>query len=407
MSYLIGESPQNESNSTMTHPLERLESFIRRFIVLPDGSDYTLVVLWIAHTFFTHLIKTTPRLAIISPEYGCGKSRVLEVLESLCFKGEKLDYFTRSYLMRTVDSVRAEFGKSPTLLIDELDSVWGRKGDDGEAVRAFTNSGYRDSGFYGITEGEGKNRKATKFRTFAPMALAGKGEIIPESVVTRGFTIRLQKRKAEQPIEDFLGRNDVTSRAEELRELLSIWADSAGGNLNFDALLPVRDRDREVWSPLFMMAELADESWVERVELALVRHLAVSKDDSVPRERQLLADICKVWVPADDKLRSAHLLTALISFPETEWSTLLYGKPITEKYLAKKLKTYGITPQNLRFGDNTYKGYRWFEIERACKIYLPLTAEAVSPDTPAANTTDLAPIVASVAEKAVYDGWTA
>ena len=400
MSDLFNKSYGDESNSNLTHPLERVETFIRRFIVLPDESDYTLVVLWIAHTYFTHLIKTTPRLAIISPEYGCGKSRVLEVLESLSFKGEKLDYFSRSYLMRTVDSVRLEFGKSPTLLIDELDSVWGRKGDEGEAVRAFTNSGYRDSGFYGITEGEGKNRKPTKFRTFAPMVLAGKGEIIPESVVTRGLTIRLQKRRADQSIEDFLGRIDVTSEAEELRELLSKWADSAAGSLNFDPELPVRDRDREVWSPLFMMAELADESWFKRVELTLFRHLAVSKDDSVPRERQLLTDIRKIWIPGEDKLRSAHLLTALVSIPESEWSTVIFGKPITEKYLAKKLKTYGITPQNLRFGDNTYKGYRWFEIEKACKIYLPLTSEGVLPDTCATFEIDLFTPVASVADKA-------
>ena len=207
------------------HPLRAIETFLRRFIVLPNESDYTVVVLWIAHTYFTDQIKTTPRLAIISPEYGCGKSRLLEVLESLCFKGEKLDYFTRSYLMRTVDSIRSEFGKSPTLLVDELDSVWGRKGDEGESIRAFTNSGYRDSGFYGITEGEGKNRKATKFKTFAPMALAGKGEIIPESVTTRGITIRLQRRKEDEHIEDFLGRNGVTMKAEEIREWLTSWSD--------------------------------------------------------------------------------------------------------------------------------------------------------------------------------------
>ena len=239
-------------------PLQAIETFIRRFIVLPDESDYTVVVLWIAHTYFTDLIKTTPRLAIISPEYGCGKSRVLEVLESICFMGEKLDYFTRSYLMRTVDSIRTEFGKSPTLLVDELDSVWSRKGDEGEAVRAFTNSGYRDSGFYGITEGEGKNRKATKFRTFAPMALAGKGEIIPESVVTRGITIRLQRRKEDQYIEDFLGRNDVMIKAEELGECLTYWSESVAGDLNINPQMSVRDRDRE--QEVVLLHEPCDES---------------------------------------------------------------------------------------------------------------------------------------------------
>jgi hypothetical protein len=89
-------------------PLDRIDKFVRRFLILPSESDYTIITLWIGHTYFTHKIKTTPRLAIISPEYGCGKSRTLEVLESLSFKGEKLDHHTRSYLMRTVESIREE-----------------------------------------------------------------------------------------------------------------------------------------------------------------------------------------------------------------------------------------------------------------------------------------------------------
>ena len=59
------------------HPLYAIEGFIRRFVVLPHETDYFVVSLWIAHTYFTDAINTTPRLAIISPEYGCGKSRVL------------------------------------------------------------------------------------------------------------------------------------------------------------------------------------------------------------------------------------------------------------------------------------------------------------------------------------------
>ena len=175
------------------HPLDRIDHFIRRFLILPNKSDYTIVSLWIAHTYFTHKIKTTPRLAIISPEYGCGKSRVLEVLESLTFKGEKLDHHTRSYLMRTVDLIREEFSRSPTLLIDEIDSVFRKNSEEGEATRAFANTGYRATGFYGITEGDSK-KTPTKFKTFAPMALAGKGEVLPESVMTRAVINRLQRR---------------------------------------------------------------------------------------------------------------------------------------------------------------------------------------------------------------------
>jgi hypothetical protein len=375
------------------HPLNVLEGFFRRFAVLPNETDYSVITLWIAHTFYTDTINTTPRLAIISPEYGCGKSRVLEVLQELCFKGEKLDHFTRSYLMRTVDQVRTEFGKSPTLLVDELDAVWGRKGDEGEAIRAFVNSGYRDSGFYGITEGEGKNRKATKFRTFSPMALAGKGEIIPESVATRGITIRLQRRKEDQQIENFLSRKGVLVEAEEIREWLTSWADQTAQDLNFNLEMSVTDRDREVWSPLFMIAELAGEEWVEKAEMALTHYMTSIQDDSVPRERQLLSDTQEIISRlGEDKIRTATLLSELVSLPDSEWGKLNYGNAITEKYIAKRLKTYGITPRNLRFGENTFKGYLRFEVEKACAIYLPAHSKSDTADTADTELNFVAPV---------------
>lgn len=353
------------------HPLDRIDHFIRRFLILPNESDYTIVSLWIAHTYFTHKIKTTPRLAIISPEYGCGKSRVLEVLESLTFKGEKLDHHTRSYLMRTVDLIREEFGRPPTLLIDEIDSVFRAKNEEGEATRAFANTGYRATGFYGITEGDSK-KTPTKFRTFAPMALAGKGEVLPESVMTRAVIIRLQRRMGNEFIEDFL-TDLVAFEAEELREELLGWSDYCAQDiLVLNPELPVRDRDREVWLPLFLVAHLADSEWIKRAELALANIEEAKSDNTLPRERQLLSDIWKIFQGQEkDKIRSSVIILELIGMADSEWETYNFGKPINERALAKKLRTYGIKPAQIRFENGVgAKGYYRSEVESAVKRYL-------------------------------------
>ena len=65
-----------------------------------------------------------------------------------------------------------------------------------------------------------------------------------------GITIRLQRRKEDQKIENFLSRKGVMVEAEELREWLTSWADQIAEDLNFNPEMPVTDRDREVWSPL-------------------------------------------------------------------------------------------------------------------------------------------------------------
>ena len=364
------------------HPLDRIDHFIRRFLILPNESDYTIVSLWIAHTYFTHKIKTTPRLAIISPEYGCGKSRVLEVLESLTFKGEKLDHHTRSYLMRTVDLIREEFSRSPTLLIDEIDSVFRKNSEEGEATRAFANTGYRATGFYGITEGDSK-KTPTKFRTFAPMALAGKGEVLPESVMTRAVIIRLQRRMGNEFIEDFL-TDLVAFEAEELREELLGWSDYCAQDIStLNPELPVRDRDREVWLPLFIVAHLADEAWIKRAEIALTNIQEAKSDNTLPRERQLLSDIWKIFQGQErEKIKSAAIILGLIEMHDSEWDTYNFGKPINERALAKKLRTYGIKPAQIRFENGVgAKGYYRSEVESAVKRYLEPSISAISETT--------------------------
>lgn len=364
------------------HPLDRIDHFIRRFLILPNESDYTIVSLWIAHTYFTHKIKTTPRLAIISPEYGCGKSRVLEVLESLTFKGEKLDHHTRSYLMRTVDLIREEFSRSPTLLIDEIDSVFRKNSEEGEATRAFANTGYRATGFYGITEGDSK-KTPTKFKTFAPMALAGKGEVLPESVMTRAVIIRLQRRMGNEYIEDFL-TDLVAFEAEELREELLGWSDYRAQDIStLNPDLPVRDRDREVWLPLFIVAHLADEAWIKRAEIALANIQEAKSDNTLPRERQLLSDVWKIFQGQErEKIKSAAIILALIEMHDSEWDTYNFGKPINERALAKKLRTYGIKPAQIRFENGQgAKGYYRSEVESAVKRYLEPSMPAISETT--------------------------
>ena len=379
-------------------PIPKVERFIRRFIVLPNESDYTIFSLWIGHTYFMDKLNTTPRLAIISPEFGCGKSRCIEVLASLCFKGEKLDHHTRSYLMRTVENCWKDLGKPPTLLLDEIDTVFrGKTTEESEATRAFANTGYRSSGYYGITEGD-KNKTPVKFRTFAPMALAGKGEVIPDSVMTRAIIVRLQMRMAHEVIEDFL-ENSVEFEAQELSEELSNWSDYCREDINqIQPDLTIRDREREIWLPLFKVAHLVGEEWVKRIEIALGNIQAESSDNSLSRERQLLADIWKVFQRHEtDRVKSSVIVLSLTEMPESEWDTYNFGKPITEKTLAKKLRTYGIRSKQMRFENGQgAKGYYRSEVYSAVRRYLDPSLPPETPETPETQLTPMLEFVSPV-----------
>lgn len=63
--------------------LAEVEAFHRRFNVFPSEAAYVAVTLWDAHAHLLDCFDSTPRLAFLSPEPGSGKSRALEVVETL------------------------------------------------------------------------------------------------------------------------------------------------------------------------------------------------------------------------------------------------------------------------------------------------------------------------------------
>ena len=354
-------------------PLDDILIFLRRFVVLPNEEDYLLVSMWILHTYFTNRLTTTPRLALISPEYGCGKTRTLEVIASLSFQSESLDGYTQSYLMRKITLIKEEFGRPPTFCIDEVDTVWnGSKGDEGsEALRRIMNSGYRVGKYIGITEGEGKNRKPTQFETFAPVVFAGKGDKAPESVKSRSIEIRLQKRLASEEIEDFFTKA-VKYEIEELKERLTDWVERNKDELVFEnETLPyeIRDRERELWLPLYAVSSLC--GWEDNFKKTLLLHTRQKSENEVSWSRKLLEDCLKVFVQSGnpESMRTQTLVVSLKDLPDSDYASMRYGKGLDARTLAKKLKEYGLAPIQIRFGEETAKGYYLHPIKEVLARY--------------------------------------
>jgi hypothetical protein len=203
------------------------------------------------------------------------------------------------------------------------------------------------------------------------MALAGKGEIMPESVMTRAITIRMQRRTGLEKIEDFLTPS-VKFEASEIVEHLESWLDSCGEELEaIEPDMPVLDRDREVWLPLVKVAELASLEWREKALSALLHHQKIKEGNPLSRERQLLSDVYKIFETlGTDRIPTPRLLEELCSLPDSEWTNFSHGKPINERNLAKKLRTYEIKPAQIRFQDRSSKGYYKGEVEQAYKRYV-------------------------------------
>jgi putative DNA primase/helicase len=129
-------------------------------LALPDSAADAMA-LWTAHTHCHLAFLHSPRLNITSPEKGCGKTLVLDILHTLAPKAIRTESITTAVLFRIVDKF------TPTLLVDEYDAFI----HDNEDLRGALNAGHKRGGMHLRCEGD-KN-EVRGFRTFTPVALAG------------------------------------------------------------------------------------------------------------------------------------------------------------------------------------------------------------------------------------------
>lgn len=365
--------------SDLAATLDGLAVFVRRFVVL-SGAQADAVALWIAHTHAFDASEVTPYLAVTSAEKRSGKSRLLEVLALLVSTPLPAAGVTEAALFRSIGE------RCPTLLMDEVDAVFGPKtAAHHEDLRALFNAGYRKGTPVLRCVGDGSRQRVVEFPVFCPKALAGIGRL-PDTVADRSVPLRLKRRAPGETVERFR-RRDAEAEAEPLRlSIQSIAGHHVERLADARPELPVEldDRAADGWEPLLAIADLAGSGWPERARraaLTLSGEQAVEDDSAGVR---LLADVRTVFDRESvDRLSSETLVSALSEDQEAPWADW-GGKGISQRSLAALLRRYGIRSATVRLADGTTaKGYKREDFEDAWKRYLP---ESDSPSVTSVTT---------------------
>jgi putative DNA primase/helicase len=84
--------------------LDRVSMIIRRHVVMADHSADT-IALWVIHTYLLDCFGISPRLAITSPERGCGKTTLVDMLSHLVMRPLPVANATASAVFRVVGEV--------------------------------------------------------------------------------------------------------------------------------------------------------------------------------------------------------------------------------------------------------------------------------------------------------------
>jgi hypothetical protein len=324
-----------------------VRAFITKYVSLSDVQADALA-LWCAHTHSFEACECTPYISISSIGPGCGKTRVLEVLELVVSNPWLTGRTTGPALARKVDQER------PALLLDECDQIFVGGASSQALLRGVINSGYRQNGKTSYAYGpEG----IKDLRTFCPKAFAGIGDL-PRTIEDRSVKIVLKKRTGFQKIAR-LRQRDGRDEARIPRMMLARFA-----AMHLDALRAARpslpevldDRAADVWEPLIAIADQVGGSWPQRARQAALTLCSVRKEsDSETRPFRLLSACEGVFTQLGaDKLETHKLVSWLLE--TDEWSDI-DGETLDARLLSKMLTPFGIKPGKHRFGSEVRQGY--------------------------------------------------
>ncbi|MGW5738930.1 MULTISPECIES: DUF3631 domain-containing protein [Streptomyces] len=355
--------------------LDEVEAFHRRFNVFPREAAYVAVTLWDAHAHLIDAFDSTPRIAFLSPEPGSGKSRALEIVETLVPNRMVAAQASASAMFRSVAG-----DERPTILFDEVDTVFGPKAGDNEPLRGFLNAGHRRGVGMWRCVGDGANQTVQEFSSYCAVAMAGLGSL-PDTILTRSIIVRMRKRAPNETIEPYR-RRVHEQQGNALRDSLAQWADTVRESLQ-DAwpAMPegVTDRPADVWEPLLAVADAAGGDWPERARAACVDLVITAREeDKASLGVQLLTDLRDRVFCGADRLATAEIIKALCAIDDAPWADLDgNGKILTPRVLSKMLGEYvtadnkAIRPRSIRTPLGVPKGYYAEDLADAWLRYCP------------------------------------
>ena len=341
--------------------LDWIRDLVRKYLVLPPEAADTLA-LWVLHTYAFRLRRVTTYIGVVSPERQCGKTTLLTLLALLANRALLASNISPPAVFRVIEEAE------PTLLIDEGDTFLKRK----EELRGILNAGYTRESAYVIRvsnrkQGEGRSRLA-KFSCWCPKVIAAIGRL-PETLADRCIMVTMHRKMEDEQcerLEEFDAtevRRKCARLVEDQGETIRSWRPEAPRNLS--------DRALDIWEPLLVLAEMAGGEWPKRAREAAEK-LSGGGQKASPMVT-LLGHIEMLFLAAGcERLFTRTMVKALNELDEVR--DLREGDTITEVWLSRRLRDYGIMSKTVWIGEESAKGYCREDFGELFGRYLPKAA---------------------------------
>jgi hypothetical protein len=229
--------------------LTDVQAFIAKYVCLTDA-QLIACALWVAHTYVVDAADVTPYISITSAEKQSGKTVLLDVFDAIVWNPWRAVRPSEAVVFRKIEADR------PTLLLDEVDTIWGPKSKaEDEGLRALLNAGFRRLGST-VPRCVGPSMHLRDFSTYCPKALAGIGDL-PDTVADRSIPIRMTRKRRSDNVQRFRLRA-VEIVAGDVRDMLrEIVAPLVDDLIDAEPILPdeLSDRAQDACEPLLAIAD--------------------------------------------------------------------------------------------------------------------------------------------------------
>ena len=340
-----------------------VESLFLDYLILPEGLPF-VAALWAIGTRIFKSFDCFPYLTVTSPVKRCGKSRFAEILELLCANPLMSVNISEAALFRSVES-----DNPPTLFIDEAEPLRNRQSERATYLLAILQAGFREGTH--VLRCVGRENTVKKFSVYCPKVVLAIGNL-PDTLMDRSVIVRMRRHLQNESIARFR-RRVAAQQALGVTSAIATWTEKNKAliakaylkqNLNF-----LRDREADIWEPLFTIASVAVPERLDELRQIALRLSGEKAELDVDESQglRLLADIRAAFGNSKrNAITTSNLVAKLKGKLDSQWDDDL--TPIS---LSRMLRPFGISSKQLWIDDSNYRGYERDDFKLVFERYLP------------------------------------
>jgi hypothetical protein len=337
------------------------EGLFLDYLVLPPGIAF-VAALWVIATRVFQEFDSYPYLTITSPVKRCGKTRFGEILELLCRPSLISVNISEAALFRIIDH------EKPTLIVDEAEALRNRTTERAQYLLSILQAGYKKGAV--VPRCVGKNHEIEKFSVYCPKAILAIGNL-PDTLMDRSIVVSMRRRLPTEPVARFrrrLAAEQTYGIVNNTDAWVAAYKDQIMRAYLKQKLDFLRDREAEIWEPLFAIAEVAVPERLEELKRIAIRLSTkkASADEDDSQALQLLSDIRTIFTASKrNALPSAEVVEKLKKNAADH-----YDEQFTQLKLARLLRPFGVSSQQIWAEDRNTRGYRRGDFKSAFERYL-------------------------------------